>query len=96
MRHQVAGANVVRLKVGNVGLGIFDAKEGPRPGVLHHTFDFDGPKEPVTAALRQGACVSLLNFVPPLQVGMSKHAIQPKQLSARKLKHLLSRSRHGA
>lgn len=46
MRHQVAGAHVVRLKVGNVGLGIFDAKEGPRPGVPHHTFDFDGPKDP--------------------------------------------------
>jgi hypothetical protein len=38
--------------------------------------------EPVTAALRQGACISLLNVVPPLQVGMSKHTIQPKQRSA--------------
>ena len=45
-RHQVAGANVVRLKVGGTGLGIFDAKEGPRPGVPHHTFDFAGPRDP--------------------------------------------------
>jgi predicted enzyme related to lactoylglutathione lyase len=44
-RHQVAGANVVRLKVGGTGLGIFDAKGGPRPGVPHHTFDFEGPRD---------------------------------------------------
>lgn len=45
-RHQVAGANVVRLKLGRTGLGVFDAKEGPRPGVPHHTFDFEGPRDP--------------------------------------------------
>lgn len=45
-RHQVAGANVARLKLGSTGLGLFDAKEGPRPGVPHHTFDFEGPREP--------------------------------------------------
>jgi catechol 2,3-dioxygenase-like lactoylglutathione lyase family enzyme len=46
-RHpQVAGANVERLKLGSTGLGLFDAKEGPRPGVPHHTFDFEGPQEP--------------------------------------------------
>ena len=32
-RHQVAGANVVRLRLGRTGLGVFDAKGGPRPGV---------------------------------------------------------------
>jgi len=32
-RHQVAGANVVRLKLGSTGLGVFDAKDGPRRGV---------------------------------------------------------------
>ena len=32
-RHQVAGANVVRLKLGSTGLGLFDAQDGPRPGV---------------------------------------------------------------
>ena len=46
MRHQVAGANVVRLKLGSTGLGLFDAKDGPRSGVPHHTFDFEGPREP--------------------------------------------------
>jgi catechol 2,3-dioxygenase-like lactoylglutathione lyase family enzyme len=45
-RHQVAGADVVRLKVGRTGLGVFDAKDGPRPGVPHHTFDFEGPRDP--------------------------------------------------
>ncbi|MGH8055942.1 MAG: VOC family protein [Candidatus Entotheonellia bacterium] len=45
-RHQVAGANVVRLKLGSTGLGLFDAKDGPRPGVPHHTFDFEGPRNP--------------------------------------------------
>jgi catechol 2,3-dioxygenase-like lactoylglutathione lyase family enzyme len=44
--HQVAGANVERLKLGSTGLGLFDAKDGPRPGVPHHTFDFEGPQEP--------------------------------------------------
>jgi catechol 2,3-dioxygenase-like lactoylglutathione lyase family enzyme len=42
----VAGVNVVRLKLGSTGLGLFDAKGGPRPGVPHHTFDFEGPREP--------------------------------------------------
>jgi len=45
-RHQVAGADVVRLKVGRTGLGVFDARNGPRPGVPHHTFDFEGPRDP--------------------------------------------------
>jgi predicted enzyme related to lactoylglutathione lyase len=45
-RHQVAGANVVRLRLGRTGLGVFDAKGGPRPGVPHHTFDFEGPRDP--------------------------------------------------
>jgi catechol 2,3-dioxygenase-like lactoylglutathione lyase family enzyme len=45
-RHQVAGANVVRLKLGSTGLGLFDAQDGPRPGVPHHTFEFEGPREP--------------------------------------------------
>jgi len=46
IRHQVAGANVVRLKLGSTGLGLFDAEGGPRPGVPHHTFDFEGPRAP--------------------------------------------------
>ena len=46
MRHQVAGADVVRLKLGSTSLGVFDAKDGPRPGVPHHTFNFEGPRDP--------------------------------------------------
>src|SRR6266568_6172160 len=46
IRHQVAGANVVRLKLGSTGLGLFDAKDGPRPGVPHHTFDFEARGSP--------------------------------------------------
>ena len=42
-RHSVAGTEVARLKVGESGVGIFDASEGPRPGVPHHTFEFEGP-----------------------------------------------------
>ena len=45
-RHQVAGATVERLTLGSTGLGLFDAKDGPRPGVPHHTFDFEGPRDP--------------------------------------------------
>src|SRR5207245_9277186 len=45
-RHQVVGANVVRLKLGHTGLGVFDAKDGPRPGVPHHTFAFKGHRNP--------------------------------------------------
>jgi catechol 2,3-dioxygenase-like lactoylglutathione lyase family enzyme len=32
--------------LGSTGLGLFGAKNGPRPGVPHHTFDFEGPREP--------------------------------------------------
>jgi catechol 2,3-dioxygenase-like lactoylglutathione lyase family enzyme len=46
VRHQVAGANVVRLQLGSTGLGLFDAQDGPRPGVPHHTFEFEGPWDP--------------------------------------------------
>jgi catechol 2,3-dioxygenase-like lactoylglutathione lyase family enzyme len=38
----------VRLKLGSTGLGLFDAADGPRPGVPHHTFDFEGPRDPDT------------------------------------------------
>ncbi len=39
----VAGARVVRLRLGETGLGIFDSSEGPRPGVPHHTFELQDP-----------------------------------------------------
>ncbi len=37
---------MARLRAGRTGLGIFDAKDGPRPGVPHHTFEFEGPRDP--------------------------------------------------
>jgi predicted enzyme related to lactoylglutathione lyase len=37
-RHQVRGVDVVRIRVGSTGLGIFDASAGPASGVPHHTF----------------------------------------------------------
>lgn len=44
-RHTVQGAAVARLKLGAAGLGLFDASAGPRPGVPHHTLDFEGPRD---------------------------------------------------
>lgn len=44
-RHQARPGDVTRLKIGNTGLGVFDAKSGPRPGVPHYTFEFDGPAD---------------------------------------------------
>jgi predicted enzyme related to lactoylglutathione lyase len=40
-RHQVAGVDVARLRLGTTGLGLFDATEGPRPGVPHHTVELE-------------------------------------------------------
>src|SRR5918997_6163433 len=37
-RHQVRGVDVVRIRVGTTGIGIFDASRGPASGVPHHTF----------------------------------------------------------
>ena len=37
-RHQVRGVDVIRIRVGTTGLGIFDASRGPASGVPHHTF----------------------------------------------------------
>ena len=44
-RQTVEGAEVVRLKVGNESLGLFEAQEGPRPWVPHHTFSCEGPED---------------------------------------------------
>ncbi len=33
------------MQVGDQIIGVFDASAGPRPGVPHHTFIFDGPAE---------------------------------------------------
>ncbi len=45
-RHQVSGVDVVRLKLGDFGIGLFDASGGDRPGVPHHTISIDGPDDP--------------------------------------------------
>lgn len=42
----VGGVAVARLRIGDSGVGLFDASEGERPGVPHHTFAFDGPRDP--------------------------------------------------
>ena len=44
VRHEVGGVAVARLGLGGVSIGLFDASEGGRPGVPHHTFSFEwGP-----------------------------------------------------
>ena len=45
-RQTIGGASVVRLRAGDQGVGLFDASEGPRPGVPHHTFNCEGPADP--------------------------------------------------
>lgn len=42
----IAGVKVLRLRVGETGLGLFDASEKRAPGVPHHTFDIEGPRDP--------------------------------------------------
>lgn len=44
-RQTIEGADVVRLKVGGQSLGLFDAQDGPRPLVPHHTFICEGPED---------------------------------------------------
>ena len=44
-RHPIGGADVARLRLGATGIGLFDASQGPRPGVPHHTLDLDGPDD---------------------------------------------------
>ena len=43
--HEVAGVSVARLGLGDTTLGLFDASGGPRPGVPHHTFDIEAPRD---------------------------------------------------
>jgi len=45
-RHQVRGTDVVRLKLGSTGLGLFDGSRGAPDGVPHHTLEFEGPRSP--------------------------------------------------
>jgi predicted enzyme related to lactoylglutathione lyase len=41
----IGGVTVAHIDLGGLTLGIFDASEGPRPGVPHHTFDVEWPGE---------------------------------------------------
>ena len=45
-RQTIGGADVVRLRLGEFGVGLFDGAAGPRPGVHHHTFACIGPPDP--------------------------------------------------
>ena len=42
----IGGVKVARLRVGETGLGFFDASEKRALGVPHHTFDIEGPSDP--------------------------------------------------
>ena len=45
-RQTIGGAQVVRLRAGAQGVGLFDAAEGARPGIPHHTLNCEGPADP--------------------------------------------------
>ncbi len=45
-RQTIGGAAVARLRVGDQGIGLFDAAGGQRPGIPHHTFSCEGPADP--------------------------------------------------
>lgn len=46
-RQNIAGHDVARLRVGDQGIGLFDAPSGSdAPGVPHHTFAGEGPATP--------------------------------------------------
>jgi predicted enzyme related to lactoylglutathione lyase len=44
--HTIAGAEVVRMHLAGFGIGLFDANDGARPGVRHHTAEIEGPADP--------------------------------------------------
>ena len=70
-RHQVAGANVVRLRLGRTGLGIFDAKDGPRPGVPHHPGRRSSSRSGTVASSTATPCSIRLA---PLAIAFSRYA----------------------
>ncbi len=62
VRHQVRGVDVVRIRVGNTGVGIFDASAGPASGVPHHTFRMAWvPDEGEAAAALEAAGARVAN-----------------------------------
>jgi predicted enzyme related to lactoylglutathione lyase len=44
--HQVQGVDVARVDLGGFSIGLFDASEGDRPNVPHHTVGIEGPDDP--------------------------------------------------
>jgi predicted enzyme related to lactoylglutathione lyase len=42
----IGGVKVARLRLGETGLGLFDASKERLPGVPHHTFEIEGPSDP--------------------------------------------------
>jgi len=46
----IRGVTVAHVKLGELTLGLFDASEGPRPGVPHHTFDIAWPGDVETVS----------------------------------------------
>ncbi len=78
-KHVVAGVDVVRLDLGGVVLGLFDASKDRHPRVPHHTFEIDGPSEPedlVKEIEARGARVSELRRHDEGQ-GYSVYVIDP-------------------
>ena len=43
--HTVRGVKVNRLRLGGIGLGLFDAGEQRPEGVPHHTFEIEAPRD---------------------------------------------------
>jgi predicted enzyme related to lactoylglutathione lyase len=41
----IGGVTVAHVSLGDLTVGMFDASEGPRPGVPHHTLDVEWPGE---------------------------------------------------
>jgi predicted enzyme related to lactoylglutathione lyase len=61
----IGGVTVKHVDLGGVTLGMFDASEGPRPGVPHHTLDVEWPgdHETVTKQLEaQGIKVEAIRI----------------------------------
>jgi predicted enzyme related to lactoylglutathione lyase len=51
----INGVTVAHVGLGDLTLGIFDASEGPRPGVPHHTLDVEWPGDMETVTKQLAA-----------------------------------------
>ena len=77
-RHQVGGVDVVRLKLGDFGIGLFDASGGDRPGVPHHTIAIDGPDDPEDLKRElEGKGLTVANIRPHRDSGYSLYVVDP-------------------